>query len=179
MKELDSPHLHLREMSADTLAEVLPVYLSNPAYRELVEGSEGVAGRYDLERWQRDWSIAQLMPGRHSLACYLKANNEAIGYIDYLDENESDGLPWLGMLMIHADYQGHGLGTEALQCLIAHCREERGWSRLRASVLELNTAALAFFKRAGFKPVQQKSAQFSAGQQTFYIMELALKEGIL
>lgn len=58
MIDLESERLRLREMSADDLPLGLPVYLSNPDFLQQQEGSEGEAGKYDLERWQRDWFIA-------------------------------------------------------------------------------------------------------------------------
>src|SRR5947209_7686081 len=141
MIELESERLRLRELTEDDLANVLPVYLSNPDVVQRMEGSEGEVGRYDLERWQRDWYIGQLMPGRHMLGCYLKADGEAVGYVDYLEEDDA-GQPFLGQLMIHKAYQRQGLGSEAFHCLLEHFRKDYGWPLLRTWVLEENRSAL-------------------------------------
>jgi RimJ/RimL family protein N-acetyltransferase len=176
MIELESARLRLREISADDLALVLPVYVSNQDFLQQQEGSEGEAGRFDLERWQRDWHIAQMMPGNHWLGCYLKAQGEAVGFIGFLEENEDDGKPWLGALIIHSAYHRQGLGTEAFYCLTDHFRGEYSWPVLRAGVLEQNKAGLAFAHHLGFQPVQEGMKRFSGGEQRFFVLERSLVE---
>ncbi|HLI07671.1 MAG TPA: GNAT family N-acetyltransferase [Ktedonobacteraceae bacterium] len=173
MIERESERLSIREITAHDVEKVLPVHLSNPDFLQQMEGSEGEAGRYDLQRWQRDWQIAQMMPGRHTLACYLKKTGEAVGYVEYLEEHD-DGAPWIGVLTIHRAHQRQGLGTEAFQHLIAHFRAEYGWSRLRAGVLEHNEAGLGFARHLGFQPIRQLSTRTSGGMQHFIIFELPL-----
>ncbi|HEY6407345.1 MAG TPA: GNAT family N-acetyltransferase [Ktedonobacteraceae bacterium] len=174
MIELESDRLHIREITADDLSNVLPVHLSNPDFLQYMEGSEGEAGRYDLERWQRDWYIAQLMPGRHMLACYLKDGGEAAVFSEYLEENEDDGKPWLGVLSIHKAYQRQGLGTEALQRLFEHFRQEYSWPLIRAGVLEQNGPGLAFAQHVGFKPIRKGLKQLAGGEQQFIVLERSL-----
>lgn len=176
MIELESSRLDLREMTEEDLPLVLPVYLSNPDFLQQQEGSEGEAGRYDLERWQRDWSIAQMMPGRHMFACYLKPNGEVVGFIDYLEENADDGKPWLGTLTIHKEYQRQGLGTEAFHRLADYFRNHYGWPVLRAGVLEQNAAGLAFVRAVGFQAVEEGLKRFPGGEQRFIVFERSLAE---
>ena len=173
MIELESERLLIREMTADDLEKVLPVYLSNPDFLQQMEGSEGEAGRYDLQRWQRDWHIAQLMPGRHTLACYLKETGEAVGYVEFLEEHD-DGAPWIGVLTIHSAHQRQGLGTEAFQRLIAHFREEYGWPLIRAGVLEGNEAGRGFAQHLGFQPIRRLTSRMSGGVQQFIVFERSL-----
>lgn len=175
MIELESERLRLRELGADELEAVLPVYLSNPDFVQQQEGSEGEAGRYDLERFQRDWAVAQMMPGRHMLGCYLKARGDAAGFIEFWEEAE-DGNPWLGALTIHKAHHRQGLGTEVFHRLIDYLRQEYGWPILRAGVLEQNTVGLAFVQHLGFRPVEQKLGRFSGGEQTFIVFERSLAE---
>ncbi len=175
MIELESARLHLRELTVEDLSNVLPVYMSNPDVVQRMEGPEGVAGRYDLKRWQRDWHIAQLMPGRHTLGCYLKDHGEAVGYIDYLEENEEDGKPWLGQLMIHKAYQRQGLGSEVFHRLVEHFRKDYAWSLLRAGVLETNGPGLAFVQSVGFQPIKKVSQRLSGGVQQYIIFERSLE----
>lgn len=176
MIELESERLQLREMAEEDLPFVLPVYLSNPDFLKQQEGSEGQAGRYDLERWQRDWSIAQMMPGRHMYGCYLKATDEAVGFIDYLEENEDDGKPWLGALTIHKAHQRQGLGSEAFYRLMDYFRHHYGWPLLRTGVLEQNAAGLAFVRHLEFQPVEEGLKQFPGGEQRFIVFERSLEE---
>ena len=59
---------------------------------------------------------------------FIKLDDTYIGVMDYLMENPKDQCPWLGLLMIHADYQGFGFGTQAYSLYESEMRE-RGLGR--------------------------------------------------
>lgn len=147
---LQSPRLRLRATAEADLPALLNVYLSNPAFVSHHEGARGESGYFDLAMLQRDWWIAQMMPGRHMLGIYLADGGAAVGMADYLEENPDDGMPWLGFLMIARDHQRQGLGTEAYTCLAAHFRDHYGWPALRIGVESWNTGAFTFWERLGF-----------------------------
>ena len=152
---------------------MLAIYLSNPEFVEQNEGSEGESGRYDLDRWLRDWQVMQMM-GSHRLGCYLQANSTPIGFVDFLEENENDGYSWLGALVVHRDYQRRGFGTEIFRCLAEHFRGYTGWTALRAGVKVRNQGGLVFLKHLGFTVLEEKSGRFTGGIQQFFILEVAL-----
>lgn len=156
MPEIETPRLRIRDAEAEDLPELLPVYLSNPDFVRVNEGSRGEAGYYNLEMFQRDWWINRMMPGGHVLGIYLKATGEAVGQANFLEENPEDGMPWLGLLMIAAPHQRQGLGREAFDALADHFRVTYGWSALRLGVLAPNTAGLAFWRALGFAQVEEK-----------------------
>ena len=172
MIELESKRLLIRELTADDLPAALEIYMSNTEFRQQMEGSEGEAGRYDLERFQRDWHIAQMM-GRYTSGAYLKQSGVAIGYIEYIEEND-DGKPFLGTLTIHADYQRQGFGTEVFERLALHFREDNGWTVLHCGILAQNKPGLAFARHLGFQPYKQISSRISGGMQEFVLMEIVL-----
>ena len=175
MLEFTSAQLQIREIAADDLPALLPVYTSNPEFVRQNEGSEGEIGRYDLERWQRDWYVMQMLTGNHQLGCYLKTDNTPVGIIHFLEENQDDGKPWLGTLVIHKDYQRRGLGTEAFSCIREYFRRNTNWTILRASVKTQNEAGFAFLKRMGFRVVKEREGRFAGGMQTFSILETCLE----
>ena len=172
MVELESTRLHIRDIPADDLPAVLEVYMSNTEFRQQMEGSEGEAGRYDPERFQCDWHIAQMM-GRYTLGAYLKESGAAIGYIEYIEEDD-DGKPFLATLTIHADYQRQGFGTEAFERLAQHFRENNGWSVLHCGILAQNKPGLAFAHHLGFQPYKRLSSRISGGVQEFVLLEIVL-----
>ena len=137
-----------------------------------MEGSEGEAGRYDLERFQRDWHIAHMM-GRYTLGAYLKESGIGVGYIEYVEEHD-DGKPFLGALTIHADYHRQGIGTEAFERLAQHFREDNGWTVLHIGVLAQNENGLTFAQHLGFRPYRRLSSRLSSGLQEFVLMEISL-----
>ena len=150
---LTTERLLLREVVADDLPALLPVYLSNPDQVMANEGSQGEPGYYDLAMFQRDWWLASLTPGRHLLGVYLLAPGAPIGLADYLEENPDDGYPWLGQLMIHHDEQRQGYGAEAFRALADYFRTEHAWPGVRVGLGRDNTGALAFCQRVGFRPI--------------------------
>jgi RimJ/RimL family protein N-acetyltransferase len=173
MLELVTKQLQIRETTADDLDALLPIYLSNPTFVEQNEGSEGEVGRYDLDRWQRDWHILQMLPGSHRLGCYLKSDLSPVGFLDFLEEHE-DGYPWLGALVIEKASQRQGLGSEALQGLAEYARKETTWTILRTGVKAVNEGGLAFFNHLGFQIAEEGNERFAGGLQRYILMEYAL-----
>lgn len=154
MISLESSRLVLREAQPDDLPGLLPVYLSNPEFVAMSEGSAGEAGHFDLDMLQRDWHVQTSLLGAVMLGVYLKESGEPVGIAGYLAENPSDGYPWLGLLMIAAGHQRRGLGSEAYSRLAKHFRTDLGWAALRLGVLRDNAPARAFWDRLGFRYIR-------------------------
>jgi len=173
MIDLESQQLVIREITENDLAAILSVLLSDSEHLRRQEGSEGEPGRYDLDRWQRDWSIGQMMSGRHMLGCYLKASQEAIGYVEFMEEVD-DGMPWLGMLLIHMEHRRQGLGTETFQRLIAMFRTEYQWPFLKAWVATENEVGYAFAQYVGFHIAEKKTVRLAGGMQEIVLLEYSL-----
>jgi RimJ/RimL family protein N-acetyltransferase len=169
--ELESARLVIREATPDDLSLLLPVYLSNPEYVAQSEGSQGEAGYFDLEMFQRDWQISRMTPGRHMLGLYLRETNEAVGLADFLEENPEDGQPWLGFLMIARAHQRQGLGTEAFTRLVEYFKNHYGWPSLRVGVRNTNTGALVFWRRLGF---QETPTDDAAARKWYVTLQRAL-----
>ena len=56
------------------MTDVLDTIEVSRAFGPMVEGealvsAEGFSPRYDLDRWQRDWYVMQMLPGSHQLGC--------------------------------------------------------------------------------------------------------------
>jgi RimJ/RimL family protein N-acetyltransferase len=169
----ETARLTAGEIAEADLDDVVAVHLSNPAYLELTEGSAGEPGRYDRGMLERDLALAGMTPGRHAAALRLRATGECTGVLDWMDENPSDGCPWLGLVMVHADHQRLGLATEAVGGLAAHGRRS-GWARLREGVLEENTGGLALARRLGMREIDRRPHKIAAGERTLVVFELRL-----
>lgn len=173
MIDIESQRLVIREITEDDLVAILPVLVSDPEHLKRQEGSEGEPGRYDLERWQRDWSIGQIMPGRHLLGCHLKSSRKAIGYVEFMEEVD-DGLPWFGMLLIHMEHRRRGFGTEIFQRLTNMFRTRYQWPLLRAWVATENIAGYTFSQHLGFHIVGKKMVRLAGGMQEIVQLEYSL-----
>ena len=152
----ETERLVIRELSAEDLVAVLSVYLGNTDYLALTSGVAGDPGRYDLESLQRDFVLAGLTPGRHVAGIYLEEGGEPVGVLDWLEENPSDGRPWLGLVMLRPDHKRRGFASEAVYALA-----ERLDGPLRMGVIARNEAGLAFARRLGFRPVEAVAARMN------------------
>jgi RimJ/RimL family protein N-acetyltransferase len=171
MITFETARLHVREVEADDLEALLPVYTSHPDFVARMEGSDGEAGRYDLARWQRDWAVARMMPERHLLGAYLLAGAVPVGIVDFADEHERYGVPWLGALIIHRDHARQGLGGELCRGVLAHLRAAYGATTAKSGVAQSNAAGRAFLRANGFRQAGQVIHRGPAGEEPFMVME--------
>ena len=68
----------------------------------------------------------------------------------FADEG-SFGRVWLDRLMVDQNFQGHGIGSAALNAMIDRLVEEYGCNEIYLSVYESNTRAISMYKRRGFE----------------------------
>jgi ribosomal protein S18 acetylase RimI-like enzyme len=79
------------------------------------------------------------------LAIRLRDGGTLIGTAALLVPHPPAGCPWVGLLIIHRDWQSQGLGREAALA-IEEALAEEGWSEVRLSVLKTNADALPFWE---------------------------------
>lgn len=168
---LETPRLFLTRATADLLPQLLVVFSTNPDYVRMTEGPGG----YSLAQFQRDWQVASRTPGRHMWAIWRKPDGAPIGLTDFLEENPSDHLPWLGLLIIRGDLQGQGYGTETLDALLAYFCDDRRWPVVRIGVVATNTHTLGWWQRRGFRPVRTVRQRLPAGETEIVCLELRLE----
>ncbi len=171
---IETRRLVLRELGPDDLEGLLPVYLSNGDFLATHEGSGGEAGGYDLSMLERDWYLGTMQEGHHQLGIYLREGGEPVGWIDYLEQSPTDGMPWLGGVMVDARHQRRGIGDEAVRGLLAHVAREHGWTRIRAAVDEDDTRAQGFARHLGFLPVARRERHGPQGTTVMDVLELQL-----
>ncbi|WP_416826036.1 GNAT family N-acetyltransferase [Ectobacillus polymachus] len=86
---------------------------------------------------------------------FIKADDTYIGLVDYLENNEKDGYPWLGLLMIHGDYHHFGYGTNAYY-FIEEMLIKQGKSKLRLGIFKNNNIAKSFWTKMGYTYYETK-----------------------
>jgi RimJ/RimL family protein N-acetyltransferase len=169
----ETARLTAAEVEEGDIPELLGVHLSNQAYLDLTEGSGGDPGAYDRGMLERDLTLAAMTPGRHATILRIRLDATCVGLLDWIDENPNDGVPWIGLVMIHADHQRRGLAAEAIAGLAEHGRSH-GWTRLREGVIEGNDAGMALALAAGMREVERRPHAIAAGEVELAVMELAL-----
>ena len=92
---------------------------------------------------------------RHSSQSVLRllAGDTPVGLVDLDPRRASgEGCGWLSLLYLRPDYRGKGYGIQALARAIVSFRLE-GRRALRLLAAEENAAALAFYRREGFRQI--------------------------
>jgi GNAT superfamily N-acetyltransferase len=157
--------VHFEEITKQTLYIALEMINSNPDYN-LVENGSPLREPTDIEE-------EFLNPDTISL--FIKLDDTYIGVMDYLMKNPKDQCPWLGLLMIHSDYQGFGFGAQAYALYESEMRN-RGLPRVRLGVIKENVMAKQFWESLGFLYI--KTALSENGKEIL-VYEKKLPEGSL
>jgi GNAT superfamily N-acetyltransferase len=83
----------------------------------------------------------------NTISAFIKLDDTYIGIIDYLPSNPKDNCPWLGLLLIHSDYQGYGFGSFAYTLFETEFLKS---DVIRIGVLKENVNARSFWEEKGF-----------------------------
>jgi RimJ/RimL family protein N-acetyltransferase len=170
---LTTARLVLDEPSEADLPGMLAVALSNPAFLATHEGSAGEAGRYDIGMLARDLAVAQSDPERHALVIRRQEDGAVVGRAETLDAHPRDRVPWIGLLELHADVHGQGLGREAAEAL-ADSYRARGETRLRLGVDDGNERAAGFWRALGYVKVDRRERDSPLGHLGVDVLEISL-----
>ncbi|MDN4592834.1 GNAT family N-acetyltransferase [Polycladomyces subterraneus] len=157
----ETQRLTVARIEDEHLDDLYHVYLSNSDYLRITEGTPDGVGVYTRDQMLRDLQVAE-WTGRTSLGVFRREDRKLIGVLEYWERSDTDGMPWLGLLMIHRDCQRRGFGRESaegfLQWVVA-----RGWPEVRLGVVEENVDALPFWRALGFREYERKEKRFPSG----------------
>jgi RimJ/RimL family protein N-acetyltransferase len=162
--------LVLDEPRRDDLPGMLAVALSNPDFLATHEGSAGEAGHYDVEMLTRDLAVSQSDPQCHAVVIRRQEDGAVVGRAETLDLHPRDGVPWIGLLELHADVHGQGLGREAAAAL-ADCYRSQGQTRVRLGVDDGNGRAAGFWRALGYEQVDHRERDSPLGRLGVDVLE--------
>jgi aminoglycoside 6'-N-acetyltransferase len=83
----------------------------------------------------------------------IEAGSEGAGFIQYSEEADPMYRHAGIDIAVHSDWQGQGVGKDALRTLVRHLLEARGHHRLTIDPAAHNERAIAAYRRVGFRPV--------------------------
>jgi GNAT superfamily N-acetyltransferase len=146
--------VHFEEITKETLYIALEMINSNPDYN-LVENGNPLRELADIE---------EEFLNTDTFSVLIKLDDTYIGVIDYLMENPKDQCPWLGLLLIHGDYQGFGFGAQAYARYESEMRN-RGLQHVRLGVIRENVKVKQFWESLGFLYI--KTALSENGKEIF------------
>jgi len=121
---------------------------SNQEYNTLSDGHSNLTDEEIREMYESSNSQGAIMN-------FVMDGWRPVGVIDFLMENPSDKMPWLGLLMIDSDYQGQGYAVEALK-KYENLMRDQGKEKVRLGVIKENVHALKFWANRGFTFYEEK-----------------------
>ncbi|PWI45823.1 GNAT family N-acetyltransferase [Streptomyces sp. ICBB 8177] len=138
------------------LTELTSVYASNVAFHRL-------SGDFpDPEHIDAAQVASSLAPDfAHPASEVLLIRDEpdrSVGVACLLHEHPDplDTYPWIGLLLIHADFHGQGYGRVAVAHIEARLRTD-GRDGARLAVLQNNPKALGFWTTLGYQEIDRRA----------------------
>ncbi|MFS0782538.1 GNAT family N-acetyltransferase [Bacillus sp. 1P06AnD] len=147
--------IHFEPVTRDSLYIISEIVNSNDHYNKMENGHS--------ERTEEELLKEFFDCKDHHL--FIKADDTYIGLLSYLDPNPKDETPWIGLFMIHKDYQGFGYGTMAYIAFEEKWKQE-GKNKIRLGVLEQNTKAKTFWESHHYR--YYKTAQLKGNTVLCY-----------
>lgn len=137
---------------AAEVAEVVEVYATNPDYWRAA--GEHDPAHIDAEQVEADLREEAGADGGAVLLA-RDARGRLVAVVCLLDRHPADGLPWIGLLMVHGRFHRMGMGR-AVAALVEERFRAEGREGLRLAVLESNPGALAFWKALGWHEIDRR-----------------------
>ena len=129
----------LELVTTETLYIAKEIINSNKAYNLMENGNDT----------RSDEEIRKQFLNKNTESYFLKADDTYIGIVDLMLNNPKDDTPWIGLFIIHHDYQGYGYGSIAYDNLEQHLYS-RGITKCRLAILQENEGAKRFWESFGY-----------------------------
>ncbi len=131
-------------------AAVMRVFNSNP---DFIDDSEGRVGKfaYALDE-VAGWAMFREPVREHQRYFAIRplGSDELIGMGDMLTPHPSGNWAALGLLILHREWQGRGLGREAAEAIEAMLAAER-WPEVELVVLQVRPRSRRFWESCGYR----------------------------
>ncbi|AJY77348.1 GNAT family N-acetyltransferase [Paenibacillus beijingensis] len=89
------------------------------------------------------------------LPTVIERNNKIVGYCNIYDRTEGESC-WLGNVIINPEFRGIGAGKHLIRVIKARAKEEIKVNEINLVCHNINTKALLFYYKLGFKPFDLK-----------------------
>lgn len=133
--------IHFEQITPKTIYIAVEIVNSNPSYNQLENGKE----KRTLRELEKEFLSLK------TKSMFIKLDDTYIGIIDFMEKNPRDQLPWIGLFMIHRDYQSYGFGTQAYMKFESNLQSQ-GIRMVHIGVLIRNLKAKTFWELLNFKP---------------------------
>lgn len=129
---------------------------------------------WDDETFTRDEVLERLRRDRVD-AWIVEAAGEPVGYVQSWWEPDEPLRGGLDMFLVPSA-RGSGLGPDAGRALALHLLTEQGWTTVTVDPYLWNERAIAGWRKAGFRPVEERPAD-DEHSAPWLLMELEPRPG--
>jgi RimJ/RimL family protein N-acetyltransferase len=136
---------------------LLEIFNSNPKW---IAATNDFAGQIRCDRSDVEMFLWQGTMGEASRCLEIRegGQDQLVGVLAWIAQHPRDGCPWIGSLVLRADRQRQGLGSEVLQAVEPLLAAE-GCERVRAGPLIAQPWARAFLESLGYAPIEERLDQ--------------------
>jgi RimJ/RimL family protein N-acetyltransferase len=148
--------LHRASEHTDSAA-LLEVFNSNPQW---IAATNDFAGQTSCDRSDVEMFLWQATM-RENGACLearVAGQKGLVGVVAWITLHPRDRCPWIGCIVLHADHQRRGLGSEVLRA-VEQLLAAAGWERVLASPPLAQPSAQAFLQSVGYTPIEERLDQ--------------------
>jgi RimJ/RimL family protein N-acetyltransferase len=136
---------------------LLEIFNSNPQWLAATDDFAGNA-RYDRSDVEMFLWQGTMGEGSTCLEIRVAGQDGPAGVVAWITPHPCDQCPWIGCIVLRADCQRRGLGSEVLRA-VEQLLAAAGWERIRASPLLAQPSAQAFLESLGYAPVEERLDQ--------------------
>ncbi|MGM9986655.1 MAG: GNAT family N-acetyltransferase [Bacillaceae bacterium] len=131
-------NIQFEKITRSRMDVIREVVNSNPVYNEFELG----------EQLRTDEQLEEAFFQELTHSYFIKLDDTYVGIVNYM-ENLEDTSIWIGMFIIHRDYQGFGIGTNAYY-MFEQFLKEKGFQRIHLIVGDGYECGIRFWKGVGF-----------------------------
>lgn len=112
------------------------------------------------------------------LAVGLWEGEELVAFAHVVPGYPYPEFAYVGLLVVHSDHQGNGLGRELHDAILQRAGRTAGFTRMRLGIVQTNAAvAEPFWRRLGYRPTgEHKPYQYDHLTSTVALWERAVTE---
>jgi len=162
----------VRDLDDDDVEALQRLIESFPAYTERITGYP--PGPSDARS-----ALTALPPdfdrrGKQSIG--LWDGEELIAFADVLLGYPDPATAYIGLLLVHGDRHGQGLGRELHNAVLDRIRRDTDAQRVRLGVVETNAAAAPFWEALGYAATEErKPYRYDTLRSTVAIWERSVR----
>lgn len=168
LTHISVPGFRIKHLLIDDLDNILALLKQCPDYFVMESGHP--ASDSDARAILMDLPCGKTLDDKTVLG--LETNGRLTAVLEVLKDYPEPGTAWIGLLLIHPNFRGRGLGREIVSSLSA-ALQPAGVREIRLGVLDENISGLDFWQKLGFRQIAVKpNRQF--GSKTHKVIVLAL-----